>query len=1187
MLRESGRQKPTPRLRQAAPADKKIGVSFCASPQCLWLAAIWAVSSILSSAAAEKRLVWQIGEPDKSSAEFAIAGDYRAFRGRFEPAPVVFQIGRSQAARDWPFIHPGPEDEWAGNRVHPFTVRFSLAERPQGNYTLRVELADVHTGNRPTFAVTVGGRKAQFRLQPGSSEAPLNHAPGCRPQRVEMTVPAGLFHPGTNDIALAVAGGSWVLYDALSLWNEPQASPEAFGIRSVAADSTPFFIRLRGKVRRVLNVKVTSASLLPEVALRVQGGGETNDVLINDPIWFGGLSREAGAPDPSVRGPGSERPRTFRLSQEAGAPDLEIGVPDAPEPFDATITVRAGGQSRAATVKVNPETQWKIFAAPSAHTDIGYTDLQAKCVERHNENTDLALELMEKFPDFKWNLEVAWQAENYVAARQGEKLDRFVHFAKEGRLGIQALYDNILTGLCSHEAGCRLTLFAHSLSTRYGVPCRSAMISDVPTQQASLPMLLAGAGIRFFSSGINHERAYPFTRMQDLCPCWWEGPDGSRVLMMFAPQYGQATQWGLTLNLDAARARFPGLLRTYDSRNDYPFDAIWLHGALGDNGRLTRQLAETARAWNEHYEFPKVILSRNDEFFDYIEQRFADKLPVVRGSAGAYWEDGAGSSARETALCRNAQEALARAETLLALAQPLVPAPAPYPAGALGSAWRNCLLYDEHIWGAHCSITEPDSEFSKQQWNTKAQFALDAHAQAGSLLGQGAAQLAALVQMDGPSLIVINSASWPRTEVVQVRLAKGTAVIEPDVLACEAAEGTLLLVKDVPACGYRTLKLGPGAGRPAPQPQPIEGTALESRFYRLTFDPLSGAITSLIDKELRRELVDARAPYPLNQYLYVAGGENSRIVADERGAEPKLRVSAPGKTALRRLRLGPLGERMIVESSAAMTPRLVSEVTVWNHLRRVDIANRFTKTPTREKEAVYFSFPFGAANPTFRYECPDAIVNANTGMLPGACLEWFAVQHFVEIETGDAAIAWTTPDSPLVCFQDINRGKWLRRLPMNNGHLYAYVMNNYWYTNYKPAQGGEHLFRFSITSRAKADNTASAQFGWAASNPLLALPGQGKADAPLPAGSASLLEVLEPNVLLLAAKQAEAGQGLVLRLWEASGQQTTAHVRLGHWPARKAVACNLVEEPQGPLQLTDNVISVPIRASGLATVMVR
>jgi len=49
--------------------------------------------------------------------------------------------------------------------------------------------------------------------------------------------------------------------------------------------------------------------------------------------------------------------------------------------------------------------------------------------------------------------------------------------------------------------------------------------------------------------------------------------------------------------------------------------------------------------------------------------------------------------------------------------------------------------------------------------------------------------------------------------------------------------------------------------------------------------------------------------------------------------------------------------------------------------------------------------------------------------------------------------------------------------------------------------------KLRVSAPAKADNTASAQFGWAASNPLLALPGQGKAGAPLPARSSSLREV--------------------------------------------------------------------------------
>ena len=119
-------------------------------------------------------------------------------------------------------------------------------------------------------------------------------------------------------------------------------------------------------------------------------------------------------------------------------------------------------------------------------------------------------------------------------------------------------------------------------------------------------------------------------------------------------------------------------------------------------------------------------------------------------------------------------------------------------------------------------------------------------------------------------------------------------------------------------------------------------------------------------------------------------------------------------------------------------------------------------------------------------------------MLPGTCLDWFTVQHFVEMEGRDATIAWATPNAPVVCFQDINRGKWQTSLPLTNGHLYAYLMNNYWFTNYLAGQGGDYVFRFAITSRAKSDNVASARFGWAASNPLVGVVVKANPQGPLP-----------------------------------------------------------------------------------------
>jgi hypothetical protein len=370
--------------------------------------------------------------------------------------------------------------------------------------------------------------------------------------------------------------------------------------------------------------------------------------------------------------------------------------------------------------------------------------------------------------------------------------------------------------------------------------------------------------------------------------------------------------------------------------------------------------------------------------------------------------------------------------------------------------------------------------------------------------------------------------------------------------------------------------------------RPLTGTTLESRYYRVVFDPEQGTIASLFDKELGRELVDRRAPYRLNQYLYVSGGKGSRIVdLDKSRQPPKLSVAAPHNAVLRRLDLGPLGQRMIVETSAAMTPRLTSEITVWEDVKRIDVVNHLTKTLTYEKEAAYFAFPFAARNPVLRYEEPLAIVRPDKDFLPGACLDWLTVQHFVEVDAGDAAICWSTPDAPLVAPHDINRGQWQTDYRPANGHLYGYVMNNYWFTNYLAGQGGEFSFRFAITSRPKADNAASARFGWGVASPMQAVTAGANRLGSLPDGSASLLAIQEPNVLLVGMKQADSGAGLVLRLWEVTGRATTAHVQLPRVPFASARRCSLVEEPRQLLEVRQSVIAVPIRGSGLATVLVQ
>src|ERR1035438_7114935 len=103
------------------------------------------LTSLCLAHAQEKAIVFQIGKPDGDYGEFAIAGNWQAFAKQF-PRDVDFVVGRSDAKQDWPFIHPGPVDAWAGGRSHAFKITFALPEVLPGYYLLVADFrSEEHT----------------------------------------------------------------------------------------------------------------------------------------------------------------------------------------------------------------------------------------------------------------------------------------------------------------------------------------------------------------------------------------------------------------------------------------------------------------------------------------------------------------------------------------------------------------------------------------------------------------------------------------------------------------------------------------------------------------------------------------------------------------------------------------------------------------------------------------------------------------------------------------------------------------------------------------------------------------------------------------------------------------------------------------------------------------------------------
>jgi len=569
----------------------------------------------------------------------------------------------------------------------------------------------------------------------------------------------------------------------------------------------------------------------------------------------------------------------------------------------------------------------------------------------------------------------------------------------------------------------------------------------------------------------------------------------------------------------------------------YPYDLVQLRHCMGDNAGPGVDLAEFAKDWNTKYAYPKVVIATTADMMRDLRERYGDRLPEVRGDFTPYWEDGAGSSARETALNRDAAERLAQAEALFAMRQP-----AKYPDEAFYQAWRNVILYDEHTWGAHCSISEPDNPFTTSQWAIKQKFALDADAQSRELL---AASLAGGGAAGGKAVDIFNTCAWTRTDLVVLPkdlapAGAGDAVKDADgrpVPSQRLSTGELaVLARDVPPLAAKRFTLSAGPA-PAAGPMPAagaaraDGAALATADLAVKLDAASGAIVSLTSRAAGGgELVDAASGVGLNSYFYVVG-------ADRDHPQPA------GPARLRVKEKGPLVASLVAESDAPGCNRLVREVRVTAGLGRVDLINLLDKKAIRAKEGVHLGFAFSVKDGIMRMDTPFAVVRPEQDQIPGACKNWFTVQRWVDVSNADVGVTWATVDAPLVevggltaCLIGGLAGSplWLEHIEPSQT-LYSWAMNNHWHTNYRADQEGPTTFRYALRPHGAFDAAAAQRFGTEQSQPLVATPA---AAGEPPA--APLRRVEPAGVLATALKPSRDGKAWIVRLFNPGDRPQTA-----------------------------------------------
>ena len=1046
--------------------------------------------------------LFEIGTADRSDGEFALAPKDFA---KFGDDPL-YVVGASEAKRDWPYVHPGPVDGWAGARRHTFTIAFSLKEKPSGISWLLLDLADTHSQAPPELSIKVNGRQTTRAKTPaGGGDASVNgDLSGGKQFRLRTKVPAALLKAGLNEVSIETLSGSWVLYDRVAL--EAPAGVELAAIQPAtsihAAECPPVLIEKDGKFLQTLRLAIRHVGPPVEAAVALAGG--------------------PAAP----------------VALKVGAASVEVPVPAVDTERTVAVTVAIAGQEVARReVIVKPVRKWVVYLLPHSHVDIGYTKLQTEVERDHWRYYEQAIEASRRTAEypagsqFKWNVEVLWAVDSYLKQATPEKKAQFIDAVKKGWIGLQALYGNELTGLCRPEELIRLLSYGQRLGKRSGVKIDSAMISDVPGYTWGMTSALAAAGVRYFSIGPNggDRIGYTLEAWADK-PFWWVAPDArSRVLMWITGRgYYQAfsNERDLFEQLKGLEAK------------GYPYDMVQIRYCLGDNAGPGVNLSDTVKEWNAKHAYPRLVIATSSEMMHEFERRHGSQLPEVRGDFTPYWEDGAASTALETALNRAAAERLVSAQALWALRSP-----GTYPAEEFRAAWRNVVLYDEHTWGAHNSITEPDSDFVKGQWAIKRAFAVDADRASQALLQRaagGASNRMGAVE-------VWNTSAWPRTELVSSKPARGDLMLGPDgkpVPTQRLSSGALAFIaRDVPPFGALRFNMSRGAAGPTEGAR-AEGNTLRNALLSLTVDEKTGAISSLKLAGVPTDLVDSRNGGGLNDYFYVAGKDPRKA---RRNGPVKITVLEPG----------PVVAALQVESEAPGCRKLTRTIQVVQGLDRIEISDLIDKEKVRTKEGVHLAFPFNVPGGVVRMDIPWAVARPETDQLAGSCKNWFTVQRWVDVSNDDFGVALATIDAPLVEVGSITaEAPWIKKLEASQT-LFSYVMNNYWHTNYKAEQEGPALFRYVLRPHRGAFSAVDSYRFGVESNQRLC---ETLTSQDAPAGVRPRLRVAPEGVMVTCLKPAEDKKGMIIRLFGGGGKDVEASLVFGGPQPAGLWISNLTEE---------------------------
>jgi len=901
---------------------------------------------------------------------------------------------------------------------------------------------------------------------------------------------------------------------------------------------------------KILSAKFASTPVI----LKTANG---NRQLINVEIFSGGLKELTC----TISKDEWEVPQEMKFKNiTPGKYTFKFEVPVLTQTGTANIQLSSStDQIKYKNVFLKKVREWYVYLVQHVHTDIGFTRPQTEILPEHLRFIDTALDycdLTDDYPEdakFRWTCEVSWPVREYLKRRPHEQIQRLKKRVEEGRIEIAGMFLN-MSEIATEDA---LTASLQPIRefNKYGFPVQTAMQNDVNGIAWGLVDYFSSIGVKYVSMGINKTRSVlPFDIPTTF---WWESPSGKRVLAFRGEHYHLGNNWKLhEANLDYFEPRFFEYLNSLDEVN-YPFNriAIQYSGYHTDNSPPSTKACELVKDFNDKYVWPKLRIATTNEFLSYVENNHADELETYRVAWPDWWTDGFGSAARETAESRRIHKAVNIDQGLFSMAK-LLGANIPLKTMERVSAVQDALLfYDEHTFGASESISDPMAENSMVQWGEKSSYVWEAVKKEGLLREEAFGYLQPfLPRSNVPTLVLFNTLNWQRSGLVKIFIDdeilprenefKIINVVTGEEIQAQAiksrTEGTYwaLWAKDIPPFGYNIFRIETNRKKIDNAKTDSKKTEFENEYYMLKIDQGTGAITSLFDKELEAELVDQNSEWDLGQFIY-----------EKLHTKRDFNKEAFERISLRNVKVEDITDGSIWKSlhisadveGADEKDGMKIEIRLYKVEKKIELFFQMRKKRIYEAEACYVAFPFNLPDGKIVYEGQGGLVTPGETQLPGSSSDWQTVQNFVSIRNNVGQIIFGSSQAPLVQFGDINLGKWQYLTKIEKPHVYSWVMNNYWFTNFRASQEGEFKWSYYLTSKKGNSNIEAIHFAMNSNTPLVPrvlLPSKGGNKL----SSVSTFKIDPQNLVLISARPSYYDNSIILHLREVEGEVVTLNL---------------------------------------------